>query len=100
MDAQLVAFLFVGATVLFVILAAAKDAEGTRYGVKRMALLWLAALPYFISSALEFAAKHADGSPQEVKITYSSWFLLVIPAAMIVDNISRRKKAKRQGQCR
>src|SRR5688572_2063254 len=98
MDAQLVAFLFFGATVLFVILAAAKDAEGKQYGVKRMALLWLAALPYFLSSAVEFAMKHADGSTQEVKITYSTWFLLVLPVAMIADNIARRKKANQPSQ--
>jgi SNF family Na+-dependent transporter len=98
MDAQLIAFLFAGTTVLFAMLAVAKDAEGRRYGVKRMALLWLAALPYFLSSAVEFTAKHADGSAQEVKITYSTWFLLVLPVAMIADNIARRKKANQPPQ--
>lgn len=98
MDAPLVAFLFVGATVLFAILAVAKDAEGKRYGVKRMALLWLAAVPYFLSSAIEFTVKHADGSAQEVKITYSSWFLLALPVAMVVDNFARRKKANQPPQ--
>lgn len=98
MDAQLVVFLFVGSTVLFAILAAAKDAEGKRYGLKRMALLWLAAVPYFLSSAVEFTVKHADGSTQEVKITYSTWFLLALPVAMIADNIARRKKANQSPQ--
>jgi tellurite resistance protein TehA-like permease len=93
MDAELVAFLFFGATVLFAILAVAKNAEGKRYGVKRMALLWLAALPYFLSSAIEFTAKYADGSTHEVKLTYSTWFLLGLPVAMIADNIARRKRA-------
>lgn len=89
----MVAFLFVGATVLFAILAVAKDADGQRYGVKRMALLWFSTVPYFLSSAVEFVVKHADGDVQEVKITYSTWFLLVLPVAIIADNIARRKKA-------
>lgn len=93
MDAQLVAFLFVGATVLFGILAVAKDSEGKRYGVKRMALLWLAALPFFLSSAVEFTVKHADGTAQKVRISNSMWFLLVLPVAMIADNVARRKRA-------
>jgi hypothetical protein len=92
MDADLVALLFCGGTVLFAILAVAKDRDGKPYGMKRMALLWLAALPYFLSSALEFTAKHADGSTESVKITHSTWFLLIMPIAMIVDNVARRKK--------
>jgi hypothetical protein len=95
MDAELVAFLFCGGTVLFAILAAAKDRDGRRYGVKRMTLLWLAALPYFLSSAFEFTAKHADGSTESVKITHSTWFLLIMPVAMFVDNIVRRKRANK-----
>lgn len=92
MDAQLVARLLVGATILFAILAAAKDAEGKRYGVKKMALLWLSVVPYFLSSAVEFIVKHADGGTQAVKITYSTWFLVVLPAAIIADNIVRRTR--------
>ena len=92
MDAELVVFLFVGGTILFAILAAAKGRDGKRYGVKRMALLWRAALPYFLSSAFEFTTKHADGGPESVKITHSTWFLLIMPIAMIADNVARRKR--------
>ena len=95
MDAVLVAFLFCSSTILFAILALAKHRDGTRYGVKRMALLWLAALPYFLSAAIEFTAKHADGSIESVKITHSTWFLLVMPFAMIVDNVAQRKRANK-----
>ena len=98
MDAELVAFLFVGGTILFAILAVAKDRDGKRYGVKRMMLLWFLALPYFLSSAFEFTAKHADGSTEEVKITYSTWFLLALPFAMIAENIIRRKRANQPPQ--
>jgi ATP-dependent Clp protease protease subunit len=94
MDASLVGFLFVGSTILFAILALAKDREGKRYGVKRMALLWVAALSYFLSSAFEFTAKHADGTIESVKITHSTWFLLIMPGAMIAENIARKKKTK------
>lgn len=52
MDAELVAFLFLGGTVLFAILAVAKDRDGKRYGVKRMMLLWFAALPYLARSRI------------------------------------------------
>jgi cytochrome bd-type quinol oxidase subunit 2 len=93
MDVTFVVFLFVCATFLFALLAFAKDSEGKRYGVKKMAVLWFAALPYFLSAAVEFTAKHADGGTQEVKITYSTWFLLALPVAMVVDNIARRRKA-------
>jgi hypothetical protein len=93
MDAEVVVFLFVGATLLFSILALAKDSDGKRYGVKRMALLWCAALPYFLSSYCEFSVKHADNSSEKVKITYSTWFLLVMPFAMVRDNLARRKNA-------
>src|SRR5687767_10909159 len=99
MDAELVAFLFLGGTILFAILAVAKDRDGKRYGVKRMMLLWFAALPYCLSSALEFTAKHADGSTEEVKITYSTWFLLALPFAMIAENIVCRKRANQPPQC-
>jgi len=93
MDAELVAFLFLGGTVLFAILAVAKDRDRKRYGVKRMMLLWFAALPYFLSSAFEFTAKHADGRTEDVKITYSTWLLLALPFAMIAENIMRRRRA-------
>ena len=92
MDAELVTFLFAGSVALFAILAFAKDRDGKRYGTKRMAQLWLASLPYFLSAFCEFTIKHADGSSEEVKITYSTWFLLVLPLQMIRENIARRKK--------
>jgi hypothetical protein len=95
-DAELVTFLFIGATLLFAVLAAAKDAQGRRYGVKRMALLWLAALPYFVSSAVEFSVRHEDGSTQDVKITYSTWFLLVLPVAMFLQRSDRKERRSDQ----
>ena len=95
MDATLVAFLFVFGSVLFAILACARDSDGKRYGVKKMGLLWLAALPYFLSSAFEFTFKHTDGTSEQVKITYSTWFLLGLPIAMIADNILKKKKTNR-----
>ena len=98
MDAKLVAFLFLGGTVLFAILAIAKDRDGKRYGVKRMMLLWFAALPYFLSSAFEFTTKHAYGSTEDVKITYSTWLLLALPFAMVAENIARRKRANQPPQ--
>ena len=58
-----------------------------------LALLWLAALPFFLSSAIEFTARYADGTTEEVKITYSQWFLLTLPGAMIADAIARKKRA-------
>jgi hypothetical protein len=95
MDSELLVFLFSGATLLFLILACAKDTEGKTYGIKRMGLIWIAALPYFLSSAIEFSVKHVDGSTDSVKITHSAWFLLIMPIAMIRYNILRRKKSKK-----
>lgn len=92
MDAGLVAFLFIGGTLVFAIMAAAKDSTGRRYGWKRMAGLWLASLPYFLSSAFEFTVKDTQGNPEKVKITYSLWFLLLLPFWMIASNASRRKR--------
>ena len=98
MDLDLVIFLVALYGLAYLVLAQAKDRSGQKYGFKKMARMWLYALPYLTSAFIEFSIKSADGSSQEVKITYSAFFLWIMPIAMIADNFIRRKRANQSSE--
>jgi hypothetical protein len=91
MDAELVAFLFIGGVILFALLSFARDGMGQRYGFRRMVRLWLATIPYFTAAAFEFHVKSSDGTTEHVTITYASWFLVTLPIVMIYEKVMPRR---------
>jgi hypothetical protein len=96
MDLELFTVLVVLCIPLFLLLSFAKDSKGKRYGFARMARLWLYALPYLVFSFLEFHYKGENGAVQEIKLPYSTVFLLVLPIGMVFENIREKKKRANQ----
>jgi|SRR5665213_3023513 len=96
MDIQLFTFLVLFYAAVYVVLSLAKDSAGVRYGFATMARMWIYAIPYLTSAAIEFTVKGEHGGFETVTLSYSTWFLITLPIAMVADNIRRKRSLANQ----